>query len=539
MMTERELFIDTSYEFTRTKAYKKLKKLAGHLCDLTDRAFMKPERLKRMVAKGCGFKLLYGTEAVTEEVMEQLGALALEARVIEKMEALQAGETINFIDGYPSEQRSVLHTAVRDFFDSPNPQPKAAEAREEALQEYKKLENFIAGLDAQNRFTDMVCIGIGGSELGPKMLYNALKAFSKPNRRVHFISNVDPDDAASVLDALDLNSTLVMAVSKSGTTLETRTNEELARARYRKAGLKPEEHFIAATGKGSPMDDLKAYRAAFYMWDWIGGRYCGTSMVGGVMLAFAFGMEVYHELLRGANAMDKLALKREVGSNLPLLLALLGIWNRDFLGVPTLAVIPYSSALSRFSAHIQQLDMESNGKHIDRHGERVDYPTGPIIWGEPATNAQHSFFQLVHQGTDTIALEFIGFQKSQRGEDLEVEGTTSQEKLVANLLAQALALAMGQGSDNPNKEFLGNRPSSILLAKRLDAYTAGALLALYEHKVAFQGFIWNINSFDQEGVQLGKVLAKELLGRIAARKSGGGGEANPLGDTLLDQLDTL
>lgn len=229
--------------------------------------------------------------------------------------------------------------------------------------------------------------------------------------------------------------------------------------------------------------------------------------------------------------MDRLALENEPSKNLPLLAALLEIWNHNFLHIQTCAVIPYSQALWRFTAHLQQLDMESNGKQIDKQGHFVDFATGPIIWGEAGTNAQHSFYQLIHQGTIPICLEFIGFKENQTGTDFVYEGTTSQQKLLANLFAQAIALATGQKNENPNKVFLGNRPSFILLGKRLTPYALGALLAFYEHKVAFQGFIWNINSFDQEGVQLGKVLANRIIDRMKNPK----GSVYPVADAYLKQ----
>ena len=493
--------------FDHYPATAKLKELAKHPCDLTDPKVLTPQRLQKFSAEACGFKMLYGTERITEDVMKTLVELSREAEVISQMEKMQAGEVVNKIEGYPSENRKVLHTAVRDFFDRPNRAHAAAEATAEAKIEIDKLQHFLTKIDKGQRFTDLVMIGIGGSDLGPRAHYIALQHLQKEGRHIHFISNVDPDDAAAVLKDLDLSKTLVVSVSKSGTTLETLTNEEIARAHFLKAGLKPQEHFIAVTGKGSPMDDPRKYLESFYIWDWIGGRYSTTSMVGGVMLSFAFGFEVFWELLRGANAMDKTALKPSIEHNLPLLGALLGVWNRNFLGYPTVAVIPYSQALLRFPAHIQQLDMESNGKHIDKYGHFVDFKTGPIIWGEPGTNAQHSFFQLIHQGTDVIPLEFVGFKESQYNDDLLYKGTYSQEKLLANLFAQSIALAAGQKDDNPNKNFSGNRPSHILLGRKLTPSLLGTLLAYFEHKVAFEGFIWGINSFDQEGVQLGKVLA--------------------------------
>ena len=286
------------------------------------------------------------------------------------------------------------------------------------------------------------------------------------------------------------------------------------------------------------MDDPDKYLASFYMWDYIGGRYSVTSMVGGVMLAFTLGMERFLDFLRGAHAMDRVALNKEPQKNLPLLSALLGIWNRDFLGHHTCAIIPYSKALSRFPAHLQQLDMESNGKRIDKQGKAVDFSTGPIIWGEPGTNGQHSFFQLLHQGTTIVPMEIIGFCESQYREDVMYKGTTCQEKLLSNMLAQSVALAVGQKSDNPNKVFPGNRPNRILISTRLDPFNMGALLSYYEHKVAFQGFIWNINSFDQEGVQLGKVLALKFTDQFMMLRQSRQADVKgfPLGHSYLRQL---
>lgn len=287
------------------------------------------------------------------------------------------------------------------------------------------------------------------------------------------------------------------------------------------------------------MDDPQHYAASFYMWDYIGGRYSATSMVGGVILAFALGMDRFLEFLRGANAMDKAALKADPKANLPLLSALLGIWNRNFLGLPTTAIIPYSQALSRFPAHLQQLDMESNGKRIDKKGSPVDFDTGPIIWGEPGTNGQHSFYQSIHQGTTIVPLELIGFKESQYRDDIAFQGTSCQEKLLSNLFAQSIALAVGQSNDNPNKFFPGNRPNRILFGSRLDPYAMGALLAYYEHKVVFQGFIWNINSFDQEGVQLGKKLALKFIDQFALLKQGKPLDPKgfPLGAAYLKQIE--
>lgn len=510
--------------FGKTKAFSRLRELARRPFDLTASGALTVERIASLKASACGFDLLYGTQRVDASVIDALTALVQETGARDQFQALMAGEVMNRIEGYESENRRVLHSASRNVFaDLPSPMDtrRAAEAESNARRELEKLKAFVGKVESGQLangkgepFTDLVNIGIGGSDLGPRALYLALLPFRQGGRRVHFISNVDPDDTAQVLGGLDLSRTLINVVSKSGSTLETLTNETLAREAYRKAGLQPERHFLCVTGEGSPMDSPQRYLASFYMFDYIGGRYAATSMVGGVLLAFALGYENFQALLRGAREMDLHGLQAEPAANLPMLAALLGIWNRNFLGLPTVAVLPYSQGLIRFAAHLQQLDMESNGKRITRRGDAVDYDTGPIVWGEPGTNGQHAFYQLIHQSPTVIPCDFIGFRNSQYGEDLEVQGTTSQQKLLANLLAQSIALATGQQSDNPNKQFPGNRPNSVLIADQLTPRAMGALLAYYENKVAYQGLIWNINSFDQEGVQLGKVLANQLIDHL-------------------------
>ena len=502
--------------------------------DLSGAGVFTPERIRAMSLRGVGFHLLYGAERVNKDVLDALYELAEEAHVKQKMLSMQAGGVINKIEGTESENRSVLHTAMRDQFDHPQEALAAQNAAKMAGVELKKLEKFLE--KTEGKFTDCIQIGIGGSDLGPRALYIAAQAFQKPGRRVHFISNVDPDDANAVLNQVDLKKTLVIVVSKSGTTLETLTNEEFVRERLAKMGLDPKDHFVAVTGEKSPMDNPSRYLASFYIWDFVGGRYSATSMVGAVMLGFALGFQGLQEILRGAHLVDQHVLTADLRSNLPLLSALLGIWNRNFLHLPTVAIIPYSQALLRFTAHLQQLDMESNGKRIDKTGSPVDFSTGPVIWGEPGTNGQHSFYQLIHQGTDPIPLEFVGFKKSQYLKDLEIQHTTSHEKLLSNLFAQSIALATGQKNNNPNKVFPGNRPNRILLAERLDLRTLGALLSFYEHKVAYQGFIWNINSFDQEGVQLGKVLATKILSLFGAKRQKTSPPSFPLGEAYLDFL---
>jgi glucose-6-phosphate isomerase len=276
-------------------------------------------------------------------------------------------------------------------------------------------------------------------------------------------------------------------------------------------GINPAKHMVAVTSKTSPLAKDKSLLNAFFFDDYIGGRYSATSPVGGVVLSLAYGFDVFQELLDGAHEADVLATEKDIRKNAALLDAMIGIYLRNVLLYPSTAILPYSQALSRFPAHLQQLDMESNGKHVDRNGKRVSYPTGPVIFGEPGTNGQHSFYQLLHQGTDIVPLQFIGFKRNQYGKDIVIQDSTSQQKLDANLAAQIVAFARGKDDANPNKQFDGERPSSLLVADQLTPEVLGALLSHYENKVMFQGFVWNLNSFDQEGVQLGKLLAKKVL----------------------------
>ena len=329
-----------------------------------------------------------------------------------------------------------------------------------------------------------------------------------------FVSNVDPDDAADVISMVNPETTLFILVSKSGTTQETLANRDLIIAKMNAAavsGYDSSGHIIAVTSKTSPLAGSSTVLDSFYIDDNIGGRYSSTSAVGAAVLSLALGPDVFDAILSGANQADSSALNPDIRKNAALLDALIGVFNRNILGLPATAVLPYSQALSRFPAHLQQLDMESNGKSVNRRGEAVSYPTGPIVFGEPGTNGQHSFYQLLHQGTDVVPLQFVGFRESQAGEDVITDGSTSQTKLNANLAAQIIAFAKGSPNNNPNKNFDGMRPSTLLTADRLDARVLGALLAHYENKVMFQGFCWNLNSFDQEGVQLGKKLAKSVL----------------------------
>lgn len=468
------------------------------------------------VPMGADMAFNYGARAVDEDILNVLTELAGEAQLSEKFAALYNGEVIN-----TGEKRRVLHHLCRGQLGG-DVIADGVNKREFYLGEQKRIADFAEKVHsgeianaAGEKFTTVCQIGIGGSDLGPRAIYLALENWAKVNNtlkmKAAFISNVDPDDAAGVLRNLDLAHSLFILVSKSGTTLETLTNESFVKDALQKAGLDPSRHMIAVTSETSPLAKSSDYLTAFFMDDYIGGRYSSSSGVGGAVLSLAFGADVFAQFLDGAAAADKLAKNEDLLKNPAMLDALIGVYERNVLGYPSTAVLPYSQALSRFPAHLQQLDMESNGKSVNRFGEPVSYPTGPVIFGEPGTNGQHSFYQLLHQGTDIIPLQFVGFRNSQMGTDVVIQGSTSQQKLCANVAAQIVAFACGKNDENLNKKFQGGRPSSIIIGEKLTPRAVGALLAHFENKVMFQGFVWNLNSFDQEGVQLGKVLAKKVL----------------------------
>ena len=475
------------------------------------------ERVKSYsVPMGAGLDFNYGARPVDDKILEVLAKFAEEQQLVEKFEALYNGEVIN-----TGEKRRVLHHLTRGQLGEAVI-ADGVDKREFYVNEQKKIAELAKKVHAGEitnaageKFTTVVQIGIGGSDLGPRAIYLALENWAKVNNtlkmKAEFISNVDPDDAAGVLSKIDVAHSLFVLVSKSGTTLETLTNESFVKDALEKAGLNPANHMIAVTSETSPLAKNEGYMAAFFMDDYIGGRYSSTSGVGGAVLSLAFGPEVFAQFLDGAAEADVLAKNADIKKNAAMLDALIGVYERNVLGYPSTAVLPYSQAMSRFPAHLQQLDMESNGKTVNRFGEPVNYVTGPVIFGEPGTNGQHSFYQLLHQGSDIIPLQFMGFKNSQMGSDVVIQGSTSQQKLNANVAAQIVAFACGKEDDDRNKYFAGGRPSSIIIGEQLTPAALGAILAHFENKVMFQGFAWNLNSFDQEGVQLGKVLAKKVL----------------------------
>ena len=468
------------------------------------------------VPMAAGFTYNYAAKAVDDNVLAALVKLADEAQLAEKFKELYNGAVIN-----TGENRLVLHHLTRGQLGD-TVMADGVDKRAFYVEQQNRITDFANKVHAGEitnaageKFTTVVQIGIGGSDLGPRAMYLALENWAKKNNtfkmEAKFISNVDPDDAAAVLNSIDVAHSIFVLVSKSGTTLETLTNESFVKDALKNAGLNPANHMIAVTSETSPLAKSDDYLAAFFMDDYIGGRYSSTSAVGGAVLSLAFGPEVFADFLDGAAEEDKLSANADVMKNAAMLDALIGFYERNVLGYPSTAVLPYSQALSRFPAHLQQLDMESNGKSVNRFGDPINYVTGPVIFGEPGTNGQHSFYQLLHQGTDIIPLQFVGYKNSQLGTDVDIQGSTSQQKLCANVAAQIVAFACGKADENRNKNFEGGRPSSIIIGDQVNPKSMGALLAHFENKVMFQGFIWNVNSFDQEGVQLGKVLAKRVL----------------------------
>ncbi|MBU0928926.1 MAG: glucose-6-phosphate isomerase [Spirochaetes bacterium] len=477
-----------------------------------------PERIgERVIAAGGGLDYSYAAMDADDDTVSLLAGAAAELDLLGQYEAVATGELMN-----PGEGRMVLHHIARGTPCG----PVVKDGRDyRAFYEAERLRaaEFARGVrsgatlgSTGKRFERVVQIGIGGSDLGPRALYLALERWARERGllglEASFISNVDPDDANGVLSGLDPETSLFVLVSKSGTTQETLANEALVKAWLASSGkVDPSRHLVAVTSETSPLARNPAYLDSFYIDDFIGGRYSATSAVGGVVLSVALGPETFEAMLGGAAEADRLALEPDLRRNAAMMDAMLGIFERDVLGRPGVAVLPYSQALSRFPAHLQQLDMESNGKRVDRAGRPVAIPSGPAVFGEPGTNGQHSFYQLLHQGTDVVPIQFIGFRKNQSGFDPAFEGSTARRKLNANLAAQIVAFAVGKDDADPNKRFPGGRPSSLLVGDELDPRALGALLAHYENKVMFQGFAWNLNSFDQEGVQLGKKLTAAAL----------------------------
>lgn len=478
-----------------------------------------PRRGERFAAEAAGIYLDYSKQRVTGETIRLLVGLAEECGLAGRIEAMFGGEQINV-----TEKRAVLHTALRApegeriVVDGVNvvPAVHAVLARMAAFCEQVRSGEWQG--HTGKRIRNVVNIGIGGSDLGPVMAYEALRHYSRRDMAFRFVSNVDGTDFEEATRDLDPEETLFIICSKTFTTLETLANAHAARAwSLRRLGDERAvaSHFVAVSTNAEGVAKFGIDTAnMFGFWDWVGGRYSLDSAIG-LSTMIAIGAENFRAMLAGFHAMDRHFRSAAFEQNLPVLMGMLTVWNSNFFDAQTVAVLPYDQYLKRFPAYLQQLTMESNGKHVTLEGARVDYQTGPICWGEPGTNGQHSFYQLIHQGTRPIPCDFIGFCQA-----LNPLGN-QHDLLMSNLFAQAEALAFGKTEDEvraeatpgwlaPHRVFEGNRPSNTLLAGRLTPQTLGALVALYEHSVFTQGVIWNINAFDQWGVELGKVLAQRI-----------------------------
>ncbi|MFL5664561.1 MAG: glucose-6-phosphate isomerase, partial [Ktedonobacteraceae bacterium] len=478
------------------------------------------KRGERLTAEAEGIYLDYSKNRITDETLRLLLDLATSAGLRERIDAMFRGEKINV-----TEQRAVLHVALRApkdqaiVVDGVNVVPEVHAVLDKMADFSNRVRSGAWTGYTGKRIRNVINIGIGGSDLGPVMAYEALKYYSNRNLTMRFVSNIDGNEFVEATRDLDPAETLFIVSSKTFTTLETLTNARSARD-WCVGALGNEQavakHFVAVSTNTEEVAKFGIDTAnMFGFWDWVGGRYSYDSAIG-LSLMIAIGPEHFREMLTGFHAMDEHFRTTPFERNLPVLVGLIGIWYNNFFDAETVAILPYDHYLGRFSAYLQQLDMESNGKHADLQGRQVNYQTGPIIWGQPGTNGQHAFYQLIHQGTKLIPCDFIGFNQA-----LNPLGP-HHDLLMANFFAQTEALAFGKTAEEvaadgvpefqvPHRTFEGNRPTNTILADRLTPEMLGKLVALYEHKVFVQGTIWNINSFDQWGVELGKVLANRII----------------------------
>ena len=517
----------------QTKAWKALDQhFANHDFELRSLFQYNPNRFNEFSVQTDSYLFDFSKNLIDSKTLDLLLDLAEEVKLKEAIEKMFSGDKINETEG-----RAVLHTALRDFsnkeilVDGQNIKP----AIKKVLDHMKSFsESVISGVHkgfTGKEITDVVNVGIGGSDLGPVMVCSALKHF-KTRLNVHFVSNVDGNHLAEVVKNLNPETTLFIIASKTFTTQETMTNANSAKKWFLKSGATNEDvakHFVALS---TNIEAVKIFGIAetniFEFWDWVGGRYSLWSAIG-LSIVLSVGYENFEQLLRGAYDTDTHFQTKDFRDNIPVLMGLLGIWYRNFYAAGTYAILPYSQYLDRFAAYLQQCDMESNGKSVDRNGQFVEYETGPIIWGEPGTNGQHAFYQLIHQGTELIPADFIAYAKSPN------DVGEHQDILLANYFAQTEALAFGKTEDEVFNElkssgkteeeiekllnykiFSGNTPTNSFLFKELTPFSLGQLIALYEHKIFVQGVIWNIFSFDQFGVELGKVLAGKILPELEA-----------------------
>jgi glucose-6-phosphate isomerase len=477
-------------KLTASAPWKNLSQLAAKKFDL------RKDRKERKITLD-GITLDYSRNLIDDEVLQQLEALAMQQDVSGWVKKMFAGDAIN-----QTENRAVLHTALRS--DDENVKPEVLEVKQ-------RLYEFADKIRSDKKIKSVVNIGIGGSDLGPKMVTEALKPFHDTGMVFHFVSNIDSSHLVEALKQCEPETTLFIIASKTFTTIETLTNAQTARAWLVESlgEAAVADHFVAVS---TAAEKVSAFGIntdnMFGFWDWVGGRYSVWSAIG-LPIILAIGPDAFEDFLGGAHAMDEHFQSAPLMQNMPVVMGLLGVWYRNFMNCPVLAVLPYDQYLEHFAAYLQQLDMESNGKSVDRDGNPVDYDTGPIVFGEPGTNGQHAFYQLIHQGTTIIPCDFIVTHTPQnpRGEHHKI--------LVANALAQPEALAQGrtleEAGGNQFKVFSGNRPSNVLNIEELTPYATGMLIALYEQKVFTQSIIWNINAFDQFGVELGKEMALKMM----------------------------
>jgi glucose-6-phosphate isomerase len=508
---------------TSLAAWKQLKSHAREMAGVHLRTLFSddPQRGERMTAQGAGLLLDYSKNRVNEETLKLLLSLAEESKLRERTEAMFTGEKINI-----TEKRAVLHVALRApkgqsiLVDGEDIMPKVHEVLDRMSEFCNRILSGEWKGFTGNPIRNVVNIGIGGSDLGPVMAYEALRHYSKRDMTFRFVSNVDSTDFAEAVQNLNAEETLFIISSKTFTTLETMTNAHTART-WLLEKLDGHEsaiakHFVAVSTNAAEVTKFGIDTAnMFGFWDWVGGRYSMDSAIG-LATMLAIGPDNYRAMLQGFHEMDEHFRNAPYEKNLPVLLALLSIWYTDFFDAQTIAILPYEQYLKRFPAYLQQLTMESNGKHVTLKGAEVRYNTSPIYWGEPGTNGQHSFYQLIHQGTRLIPCDFIAFDKS-----LNPVGP-HHDVLIANVFAQAEALAFGKTAEQvkqegtaewlvPHRVFEGNRPSNVILAEKLTPAALGKLVSLYEHCVFTQGVIWQINPFDQWGVELGKALAQRII----------------------------
>jgi glucose-6-phosphate isomerase len=483
-----------------------------------------PDRGDRLVVEGVGLYLDYSKNLVTAETLRLLQDLARARKVEQRRDAMFRGDRIN-----ETENRAVLHVALRAprnayiEVDDENVVPEVHAVLDRMATFSERVRNGEWKGHSGKRIRNVISIGIGGSDLGPVMAYEALRDYSRRDMVFRFVSNVDPTDFVEATRDLSAEETLFIICSKTFTTLETLTNARAARAwclqQFGGNEAAVAKHFVAVSTNEKEVEKFGIDTDnMFGFWDWVGGRYSMDSAIG-LSTMLAIGADAFEEMLAGFHAMDEHFRNTPAERNLPMLMGLISLWYNDFFGAQTVAVLPYAQYLKRFPAYLQQLTMESNGKHVTLAGRHVDYATGPIYWGEPGTNGQHSFYQLIHQGTRLIPCDFIGF--CQTLNTLHDQ----HDLLMANLFAQSEALAFGKTLEQvraegtppklaPHRVCEGNRPSNTILAQRLTPYALGTLVALYEHSVFVQGAIWNIDSFDQWGVELGKQLAKKVIPQL-------------------------